>query len=147
MLFRPCPEKADKEIYKEISAIIRQITSTITFLPLIEDACAPSAASWLFCSCRHILYVSWPYLQSWDHHAKKSFGQHSGQALLPEALVHFLFVASRVDCVHLLVICSRVTSANHAIAHAPGHMLQELYFLNLSSMQAHSISCSTLTRT
>ena len=115
VLFRQCPEKADKDIYKEISAIIRQITSTITFLPLIEDACAPSAASWSFCSCRHMLYVSRPYLQIWVHHANKSFGQHSGQAR-----VRFLFVASRSFCVHLLAICSSVASASHAIAHAPG---------------------------
>eukprot|EP00892_Ulva_mutabilis_P004458 jgi/Ulvmu1/2384/UM130_0017.1 len=33
------PEKADKDIHKEISAIIRQITSTITFLPLIDEPC------------------------------------------------------------------------------------------------------------
>ena len=32
-------EKSDKEIQTEISAIIRQITASVTFLPLLEEAC------------------------------------------------------------------------------------------------------------
>lgn len=31
--------KAEKEIMNEIQAIIRQITATVTFLPLLEDPC------------------------------------------------------------------------------------------------------------
>lgn len=33
------PEKSEKEITGEIQAIIRQITASVTFLPLIEEAC------------------------------------------------------------------------------------------------------------
>ncbi|KIY97980.1 Mitotic spindle assembly checkpoint protein MAD2A [Monoraphidium neglectum] len=33
------PEKPEKEITAEIQAIIRQITASITFLPLLEDPC------------------------------------------------------------------------------------------------------------
>ena len=32
-------EKSEKEINQEISAIIRQITASVTFLPLLEEAC------------------------------------------------------------------------------------------------------------
>ena len=32
-------ETSDKEIQTEISAIIRQITASVTFLPLLEEAC------------------------------------------------------------------------------------------------------------
>uniref|UniRef100_A0A6U4J3D9 HORMA domain-containing protein n=1 Tax=Hemiselmis andersenii TaxID=464988 RepID=A0A6U4J3D9_HEMAN len=32
-------EKSDKEIMGEIQAIIRQITASVTFLPLLQDAC------------------------------------------------------------------------------------------------------------
>ena len=32
-------EKPEKEINQEISAIIRQITASVTFLPLLEEAC------------------------------------------------------------------------------------------------------------
>lgn len=31
--------KADKEIMTEIAAIIRQITASVTFLPILEEAC------------------------------------------------------------------------------------------------------------
>ena len=31
--------KADKEIMSEIAAIIRQITASVTFLPILEEAC------------------------------------------------------------------------------------------------------------
>ena len=33
------PAKSEKEITGEISAIIRQITASVTFLPLLEEAC------------------------------------------------------------------------------------------------------------
>ncbi|XP_061181166.1 mitotic spindle assembly checkpoint protein MAD2A-like [Saccostrea echinata] len=33
-------EKSEKEINSEISAVIRQITASVTFLPLLEGACA-----------------------------------------------------------------------------------------------------------
>ena len=33
------PEKPEKEITAEIQAIVRQITASVTFLPLLEDAC------------------------------------------------------------------------------------------------------------
>ncbi len=36
---RSAPEKSDKEITSEIQAIIRQITASVTFLPLLNDAC------------------------------------------------------------------------------------------------------------
>lgn len=39
MLCRQAPEKSDKEITTEIQAIIRQITASVTFLPLLNDAC------------------------------------------------------------------------------------------------------------
>ena len=32
-------EKSEKDINGEIKAVIRQITATVTFLPLIETAC------------------------------------------------------------------------------------------------------------
>ena len=38
----PCSkprEKSAKEINNEISAVIRQITASVTFLPLLEGAC------------------------------------------------------------------------------------------------------------
>lgn len=35
----PPPEKPEKEITAEIQAIIRQITASVTFLPLLEDPC------------------------------------------------------------------------------------------------------------
>jgi mitotic spindle assembly checkpoint protein MAD2 len=34
------PAKSEKEITAEISAVIRQITASVTFLPLLEEACA-----------------------------------------------------------------------------------------------------------
>jgi mitotic spindle assembly checkpoint protein MAD2 len=33
------PPKSEKEIHAEIQAIIRQITASVTFLPILEDAC------------------------------------------------------------------------------------------------------------
>lgn len=33
------PEKAESQITQEIQAIIRQITASVTFLPLLQDAC------------------------------------------------------------------------------------------------------------
>jgi len=33
------PDKPEKEITQEISAIIRQITASVTFLPLLEEPC------------------------------------------------------------------------------------------------------------
>ena len=39
-LERP-PQKDSKEIMKEIQAIIRQITASVTFLPLLDEPCAP----------------------------------------------------------------------------------------------------------
>ncbi len=46
---RPLPEKPESQITQEIQAIIRQITASVTFLPLLSDACklqgtAPSLA-------------------------------------------------------------------------------------------------------
>ena len=35
-------EKDEKEITKEIQAIIRQITASVTFLPLLDEPCTPS---------------------------------------------------------------------------------------------------------
>ena len=37
--YRQAPGKSDKEIMTEIQAIIRQITASVTFLPLLNDAC------------------------------------------------------------------------------------------------------------
>ena len=37
---RPGKEKTLKEIQSEIQAVIRQITATVTFLPLLDEACA-----------------------------------------------------------------------------------------------------------
>ena len=34
------PSKSEKEIQAEIQAIIRQITASVTFLPLLEDPCS-----------------------------------------------------------------------------------------------------------
>lgn len=39
LAYRQAPEKSDKEITSEIQAIIRQITASVTFLPLLNDAC------------------------------------------------------------------------------------------------------------
>lgn len=36
----PLPEKAESQITSEIQAIIRQITASVTFLPLLQDTCA-----------------------------------------------------------------------------------------------------------
>lgn len=33
------PQKSTKEIHKEIQAIIRQITASVTFLPLLQESC------------------------------------------------------------------------------------------------------------
>lgn len=33
------PQKTTKEIHKEIQAIIRQITASVTFLPLLQESC------------------------------------------------------------------------------------------------------------
>lgn len=35
------PPKTEKEIHQEIQAIIRQITASVTFLPVIEEKCEP----------------------------------------------------------------------------------------------------------
>lgn len=35
-------EKSEKDINNEISAVIRQITASVTFLPLLEGACKSS---------------------------------------------------------------------------------------------------------
>ncbi|CAL5227041.1 g9938 [Coccomyxa viridis] len=37
---KPAPEKPQSEITKEIQAIIRQITASVTFLPLLNDRCS-----------------------------------------------------------------------------------------------------------
>lgn len=37
---RPGKEKSLKEIQAEIQAVIRQITATVTFLPLLDEPCA-----------------------------------------------------------------------------------------------------------
>lgn len=43
----PLPEKAEGQITQEIQAIIRQITASVTFLPLLQDKCErfPHAAA------------------------------------------------------------------------------------------------------
>jgi hypothetical protein len=35
----PAPTKSEKDIMGEIQAIIRQITASVTFLPMLEDQC------------------------------------------------------------------------------------------------------------
>lgn len=35
----PLPEKSEAQITQEIQAIIRQITASVTFLPLLSDKC------------------------------------------------------------------------------------------------------------
>lgn len=35
----PLPEKSESQITGEIQAIIRQITASVTFLPLLQDTC------------------------------------------------------------------------------------------------------------
>lgn len=37
---RKVVEKAEKEVTAEIQAIVRQITASVTFLPLLNDPCA-----------------------------------------------------------------------------------------------------------
>ena len=39
---RKVVEKPEKEVMAEIQAIVRQITASVTFLPLLNDPCAPS---------------------------------------------------------------------------------------------------------
>lgn len=39
----PLPEKSESQITSEIQAIIRQITASVTFLPLLQDTCAWAA--------------------------------------------------------------------------------------------------------
>ncbi len=39
LALRKTVEKSEKDIMKEIQAIIRQITSSVTFLPLLEEPC------------------------------------------------------------------------------------------------------------
>jgi len=41
---RPPAAKSEKDIHKEIASIIRQITASITFLPLIDEPCADGHA-------------------------------------------------------------------------------------------------------
>ena len=38
-------QKPEKEIMKEISAIIRQITSSVSFLPLLDQPCQSQSAN------------------------------------------------------------------------------------------------------
>lgn len=39
LIFRVSREKSDKEIMREIQAIMRQIASSITYLPCLEEPC------------------------------------------------------------------------------------------------------------
>ncbi|KAF9188950.1 Mitotic spindle checkpoint component mad2 [Haplosporangium sp. Z 767] len=36
---KPTPEKSEKEIHAEIQAILRQITASVTFLPMLDEKC------------------------------------------------------------------------------------------------------------
>ncbi|KAG0251535.1 Mitotic spindle checkpoint component mad2 [Mortierella polycephala] len=36
---KPTPEKTEKEIHAEIQAIMRQITASVTFLPMLDEKC------------------------------------------------------------------------------------------------------------
>jgi hypothetical protein len=42
---RPAQQKSEAQITQEIQAIIRQITASVTFLPLLTDTCAPRGAA------------------------------------------------------------------------------------------------------
>ena len=44
-------EKAVKEVTAEIQAIVRQITASVTFLPLLNDPCAPSSLIAMLVMC------------------------------------------------------------------------------------------------
>lgn len=39
LMFRMSREKSDKEIMREIQAIMRQIASSITYLPCLDETC------------------------------------------------------------------------------------------------------------
>jgi mitotic spindle assembly checkpoint protein MAD2 len=53
---KPKPEKTEKEIQTEIQAILRQITASVSFLPMLDEKCkqastsGPSAARFNFFS-------------------------------------------------------------------------------------------------
>ena len=44
-------EKSDKDIKNEIQAIIRQITASVTFLPLLEESCKTTKIAFDIISC------------------------------------------------------------------------------------------------
>lgn len=46
-------EKSEKDINNEISAVIRQITASVTFLPLLEGACKSLQYNE---KCIHVMY-------------------------------------------------------------------------------------------
>lgn len=67
----PLPEKSEAQITQEIQAIIRQITASVTFLPLLQDTCATGCGAHVHgclpCACHRPLLLApapIPYLQS-----------------------------------------------------------------------------------
>ena len=63
----PC-QKSEDDVKKEISAVIRQITASVTFLPLLESACKDyilymhltkmSVKPWPLLSCAEAITIS-----------------------------------------------------------------------------------------
>ena len=41
MMDRPVSEKSEAEVHKELQAVMRQITASVTFLPMLNDAGEP----------------------------------------------------------------------------------------------------------
>ncbi len=38
---RPVSEKSEAEVHKELQAVMRQITASVTFLPMLDEKCTP----------------------------------------------------------------------------------------------------------
>lgn len=56
-LFRVSREKSDKEIMREIQAIMRQIASSITYLPCIDEPCNAMPPTTLFSGCWVVIFT------------------------------------------------------------------------------------------
>ncbi len=59
-------EKPESEIVAEVQAIIRQITASVTFLPLLDESCAADAfRPLLFVKRSHFIYLCLHLLTAW----------------------------------------------------------------------------------
>ncbi len=58
VILRPGREKSLKEIQSEIQAIIRQITSSVSFLPMIDEPCTYLGNSDANTRARHVFDLS-----------------------------------------------------------------------------------------